>query len=310
MPIQTIPDFSTVTEVPMDGATAEQFQIMYTRYDLAARHASDKDVLEVACGTGVGLGLLARVARRTVAGDIDERNLAVARETYSLSSNVELKQFDAQEMPFSSASFDVVLLFEALYYIPSPDSFFCEARRVLRPGGMLLISTVNSRWSEFNPSPFSITYFDALALSQSLALHGFDVELYGGFPVSNGGLASSVIRGLRKSAVRLHLIPKTMRNKKWLKRLFYGKLKPIPRSLDSGAFTPAPLVSLAPPYDVRQYRFIYAVAKTKSASQCAPELPDLNSLSRPTPNRDGATPFGQRSLEGPSSSPSQDRRHE
>ena len=55
--------------------------ILSTRYELARKHAQGKDVLD-ACGAGMGLGLLARTARRLVGGDIDERNLAIARQTY------------------------------------------------------------------------------------------------------------------------------------------------------------------------------------------------------------------------------------
>lgn len=261
MPTQTIPDFSTVTETPLTRATGGQLQIMFTRYDLAAKYASGKDVLEAACGGGMGLGLLARVARRTVGGDIDERNLAIAQRTYASHPAVELKQFDAQRLPFADASFDVVVLYEALYYIPSPDAFFREARRVLRPGGMLLISSVNCRWGEFNPSPFSAKYFDAAELSEIMTRHGFRVEMRGGFPESTGGFVHAIIGFVRKVAVRLHLIPRTMKGKEWLKRLFYGELEPIPTELAPDTATPAPLEVLTPPYAADRYRFIYAIAK-------------------------------------------------
>ncbi len=254
------PNFNTVTEIPGGRATADQMGILSTRYELARKHAQGKDVLEVACGAGMGLGLLARTARRLVGGDIDERNLAIARQTYGSRHNVEIKQFDAQDLPFPDASFDVVILYEALYYIPSADAFFREARRVLRPGGTLLISTVNCRWGEFNPSPFSVKYLDAAELAESLARHGFEVEIRGGFPQSTGGLAHVTIGLIRKVAVSLHLVPKTMKGKEWLKRVFYGNLRPIPPELAPDTSTPAPLDELTRPYSADQYRFIYAIA--------------------------------------------------
>jgi len=127
----------------------------------------DKDVLEVACGAGVGIGSIAAVARHVVGGDIDVVNCEIARETYKDRPEVEILELDAEKMPFPSASFDLLLLFEALYYLNSPQKFFQEARRLLRPGGKLLISSVNCRWSGFNPSPFSTKYFDAAELAEA-----------------------------------------------------------------------------------------------------------------------------------------------
>jgi SAM-dependent methyltransferase len=259
MPSHTIPDFNTVTETPLTRATNDQLQIMYTRYDLASKYSVGKDVLEVACGAGLGLGLLARVARRTVGGDIDKLNCAMAKKTYCGRADVQVKQFDGQKLPFPDASFDVVILYEALYYIRSPDSFFRESRRVLRPGGTLLISSVNCRWAEFNPSPFSVKYFDAAELADSLARCGFQVEMHAGFPESTGGVLRRIIGLARRVAVRLHLIPKTMKGKEWLKHIFYGELKPIPSELSPGIATPALLDKLAAPYSADQYRFIYAI---------------------------------------------------
>ena len=260
-------EFRTVTEIPSDGATADQFQIMYTRYALAVKYAEGKDVLEVACGAGVGLGLLARVARRTVAGDIDERNLAVAHRTYAERSGVALNRFDAQSLPFRSASFDVVLLYEALYYLPAAEAFFREAWRVLRPGGTLLTSTVNCRWAEFNPSPFSVKYYDAVELSRALESRGFGVEMYASFPASNGGVRSGVIGALRRFAVSFHLIPRTMKGKQMLKRLFYGRLRPIPTELAPDCFPSAKLERLELLQKSEGYRFLYAVGTRKDGDE-------------------------------------------
>lgn len=254
-----VSDFSTVTETPLNRATKEQFQLMYTRYELAARIASGKDVLEVACGAGVGLGLLARTARHTVGGDIDDRNLSFARTTYARNPDIEIVKLDAEQLPFESGSFDVLVLYEALYYIPSIEAFFAEAHRILRPGGTLLISTVNCRWDEFNPSPFSTRYFDASQLAEMFIRYGFRVEILGGFPKVGAGWAHAAIGSVRKVAVSLHLIPKTMAGKEWLKRIFYGELQPIPRELPPHPSMCASLDRIEAPYFTDQYRFIYGI---------------------------------------------------
>lgn len=260
----TLPKFHEITESPLTRATRDQLQILYTRYDLAARYSVEKDVFEVACGAGVGLGMLASVAHRVVGGDIDGQNCAVARTSYGGRADVEVMELDALQLPFPASSFDVVVLYEALYYLPSFDKFLREARRVLRPGGTLLISTVNCRWGEFNPSPFSTRYYSATELAVVLREHGFEATLYGGFPQTCSGALSALTGAIRKAAVRLHLIPRTQKSKEWLKRIFYGELSQIPRVLQYGDASPAELTRIDPPYEADQYRFLYAVVVRRS----------------------------------------------
>lgn len=150
-------DYRTVTEVPEDRVTHEQFARMFHRYRFATNFCKGKDVLEIACGAGQGLGYLARKARRVVGGDCTENLIQSAREYYK--DRVELYLLDAHRLPFEDKSFDVVILYEAIYYLAQPEKFVAETRRVLREGGILLIATVNKDWSEFNPSPLILITF-------------------------------------------------------------------------------------------------------------------------------------------------------
>ncbi len=255
-----IPEFHKITEVPLDMATEDQFSMLYTRYSLAARYGAGKDVLEVACGTGLGLGMVARDARRVLAGDIDQQNYTTARETYRDNPKIEVRGFAAEAIPSPPASFDMVILFEALYYLRSADVFFREAKRILRPGGLLLISSVNCRWSGFNPSPFSTRYHDAAEIAEALTGLGFGVSMYGGFTDETSGMVDMTTHVLRKAAILLGLIPRTMKSKEWLKRIFYGKLKRIPYELQQNGTRPTALDTLAWPYESDLYRMIYCVA--------------------------------------------------
>ncbi len=108
------PDFTTVAEVPGGNATADQLSILHTRYYLAGRYADGKDVLEVACGAGQGLGYIACHARRVVGGDIDDRLLAIARQTYEGNDKVDLTKLDAKDLQFSDEPLDTLVLFEAI----------------------------------------------------------------------------------------------------------------------------------------------------------------------------------------------------
>src|SRR5688500_5156333 len=74
--------FVTVTELPGSRASKEQRDMAVTRYRLAAELAEGRDVLEVACGSGMGLGMLAQRARSVIGGDFDPALVEVARRQY------------------------------------------------------------------------------------------------------------------------------------------------------------------------------------------------------------------------------------
>jgi SAM-dependent methyltransferase len=255
-------DFSTVTEQPGQRATREQLSMLVTRYNWAAGKVPGKHVLEVACGAGMGLGLLARAANSVEAGDLDPVNWRMAQDTYRGRENVHISRIDALALPYEPERFDCVVLFEALYYLPDAARFFREARRVLRPAGELLVSTVNREWPRFNPSPFSTNYFSAAELQSALESAGFAVRVWAGFPDDPAGVRRRMIGLVRRAAVKLDLVPRTMRGKESLKRLFYGKLQEIPRELTRDT---APIARMVPAQgDLGRFRTIYAEARKNS----------------------------------------------
>lgn len=68
-------DYVFVTEIAGDEVTQEQVDRLYNRYYWAGQYCSGKDVVEVACGSGQGLGYLAGIARSLEAGDYSEKIL-------------------------------------------------------------------------------------------------------------------------------------------------------------------------------------------------------------------------------------------
>ena len=255
------PSYWTITEAPCTGASTEQMSILYTRYDLARRYAAGRHVLEVACGAGVGLGLIAGTAKSVAGGDIDSRNCETAQSTYQGRQGITIQELDAQALPFKTGSLGLVILFEAVYYLQDPNAFFSETVRVLDSGGVLLISSVNPQWAGFNPSPFSTRYFSAAELAVLLRAHGFEAEVHAAFREEKDGLAAAAVQALKVAAVKLHLIPKTMRGKELLKRIFFGRLTPIPQELTPGIASLESLVRIEEVGDLTKYKMIYAVAR-------------------------------------------------
>src|SRR5438034_2382376 len=235
-------DYSTVTEAHGTQITREALDMMWTRYAFAADLCRGRDVLEVACGAGQGLGLLARHARRVVGGDYTMSLLEMARRQYGAA--IPLARLDGHRLPFAAGTFDVVILFEAIYYLSHADAFLDECRRVLRPGGVVIVSTVNREWSEFNPSPFSTKYWSARELTGLLAAKGFAAEVHGGFVAARASARDALVAAIKRIAVALRLIPKTMAGKRLLKRLFLGSLVDFPGEIREGMATysaPTPL---------------------------------------------------------------------
>jgi ubiquinone/menaquinone biosynthesis C-methylase UbiE len=104
-------------------------------------------VLEVAIGTG--LNLPHYPADTTVTGvELSPAMLAIARHRADgLRRDVDLHEGDAERLPFHGASFDTVVCALSLCTIPDPVTAISEMRRVLVPGGrLLLLDHIASTW--------------------------------------------------------------------------------------------------------------------------------------------------------------------
>jgi SAM-dependent methyltransferase len=252
-------DFSTVTELPGNKASAEQLTMIHTRYRFAYDYCRDKDVLEAACGPGRGLGYLAGVARSVIGGDFTVELVEKAKEHYG--DRIKIVRMDAQDMPFADASFDVVMLFEALYYLPRVSAFLSEARRVLRRGGTLLLCMPNPEWADFNRSPFSHKYYSAREVKALLEDAGFEAQVKASFPVEDSTAGGRTVSAIRRAAVALGLVPKTMKGKALLKRIFYGNLTELGPEIDVSR----PLSEIVPVSSgrVTGYKVLYAVGRLR-----------------------------------------------
>jgi ubiquinone/menaquinone biosynthesis C-methylase UbiE len=110
------------------------------RYLLARDCCRGKTVLDIACGEGYGAALLAQVAECVIGVDFDAATITHAQKEYSR-TNLGYIVGDARKIPLSTDSVDVVTSFETLEHFAEQEEFLEEVRRVLRPDGLLLIST-------------------------------------------------------------------------------------------------------------------------------------------------------------------------
>lgn len=257
--------FSEVTELPGAPFPAHAFSMLQTRYAFARAHCpAGSDVLEIGCGGGAGLGYLAAHGARVTGVDIDEAILDHPRRHYTGRDGITVRQADAEALPFEDASFDTVLIFEAIYYFPDFPKVLAECKRILRPGGTLLLVTVNPEWPAFNPSPHSVAYYPAATLDATLRAAGYTPTFQAGFPDDEGGFVRKMVSLLKRVAVRCRLMPKTMRGKVLLKRIFFGTLQPYPHELADGMGTIEPLVDIDPQAPCTRYINLYVTARAES----------------------------------------------
>ena len=102
-----------------------------------------KKVLEVGCGRGGGASYIARYLEpsQMTGLDIADKAIDFCKKTH-LADNLDFIAGNAQQLPFSDNTFDVVINVESCHAYPDEAEFLAEVKRVLKPGGHLLCTDV------------------------------------------------------------------------------------------------------------------------------------------------------------------------
>ena len=126
---------------------------------LASRSLSR--VLEVAAGTGVVTRALASVLPERVSIVATDLNQPMLDQASALGTTrpVEWRQADAMRLPFQDGTFDAVVCQFGVMFFPDKPQALSEARRVLRPGGVLVFNV----WDRIEENEFADTVTAALA---------------------------------------------------------------------------------------------------------------------------------------------------
>lgn len=142
-----------------------------------------KDVLEVSCGHGGGASYLARTLRPRsyTALDLNPAGIRFCQQRHRV-AGLNFVQGDAENLPFSSGTFDAVINIEASHCYSDFPRFLAEVTRVLRPGGCFLHADFRfaDRMSEWE---------DALAASPLKMLHTRNIN-------------AEVLRGMSRNSTR------------------------------------------------------------------------------------------------------------
>lgn len=110
-------------------------------YAFAEQYTNGRRVLDFGCGSGYGSAQIATTASHVLGVDVAEDAVAYARSHFEAGN----LQFDLIEpdtrLPFADGSFDTVLSFQVLEHVKDVDNYLGEIRRVLAPGGRLVLAT-------------------------------------------------------------------------------------------------------------------------------------------------------------------------
>jgi len=103
---------------------------------------SGQRLLDVGCGTGVVAITAARLGAKVCGVDLTPELLERARENSRIAAvEVDWREGDAEQLPYSDATFDVVLSQFGHMFAPRPDVAMGEMLRVLKPSGVIAFST-------------------------------------------------------------------------------------------------------------------------------------------------------------------------
>src|ERR1041384_7363657 len=219
--------------VPEEAVEAS-LQEHVARYRFAKEQARGR-ILDVACGTGDGTAML-----DAVGVDLSLQALRYARRYPA-----PYVAADATRLPFGRV-FDSVVSFETLEHVPDPERFVAECARVLKPGGVFIVSTPNRElWSPRSARPLQRHHVKEFTRKEFLAvLRPFKVQLFGQLLLDRRGAALWEGKELAKRVLRAFLPARRFRRA--AKRRL-DELEPDPKYavLPCGSRTAAIFVALA-----------------------------------------------------------------
>lgn len=218
--------------------------------------------MEVACGSGIGLSYLATFAQKILGVDIDENNLRIARQVNQENPKIKIEKMDAHHFLLPDNSCDVILLYEAIYYLQEPVKFIEECIRVLRKNGKLLMCSVNCTWKDFHHSVYATHYFSIPEFYSLLSPKFSEIKIYGAFRTEQG-IKARLFSFIKWAAVKLDLIPGSLRFRAYLKRIFIGPTFPLPKSLIENKINYLPPIELDEKKVNEMFKIVYVVGKKR-----------------------------------------------
>jgi len=151
----------------------------WLRYQFVAGFIKNKNILDIACGSGYGSNYLASQGAVKVTGaDIDHETVAQVKQKYQR-DNLNFRQASALDLPFKDDEFEAVVSLETIEHFTAEDQtkFLQELKRVLEPGGLLIMSTPNSEFSSHG-NPYHLKELNYAELNDTIKKHFANCKIF------------------------------------------------------------------------------------------------------------------------------------
>jgi ubiquinone/menaquinone biosynthesis C-methylase UbiE len=167
-------------------AIEESFAARF-KYDLVRKYVDDSDsVLDIGCGNGIHMQVLAQHCRCIQGIDINDKMLALATRKLAEKglTNARVSKQSASGLEFPDANFDLVYSFSTLLLVPDVNAALQELARVLRAGGIAILDITGKYnlsqvyWTRFyrRNGHFGLHAFSHRAILEQLAKLDFQIE--------------------------------------------------------------------------------------------------------------------------------------
>lgn len=158
-------------------------------------------ISDLGCGTGELIEILAqKVSHKVIGIDSSPEMLEQARSRLSKLENAQLRLGELEHLPMRNKEIDTVIMNMVLHHISQPRLPIAEAYRVLKPGGMFVLSDFEKHDAQKIKKILGGSWmgFEKEQITTWLTDHGFNIETIDSYPV-NHGLTVNVYKAKKQS---------------------------------------------------------------------------------------------------------------
>jgi ubiquinone/menaquinone biosynthesis C-methylase UbiE len=161
--------------IPWLSRTPNEYRdAFYWRYKWVASFCRNLEVIDIPCGMGWGTSLI-KGAKSVIGVDISPEAIAEANQRYG--KNFRFVVGSMEHLEFPDNNFDVVSCLEGIEHVPTAigEAFMREAARVLKPGGLLLLSSPHPITGTHSGNPYHVYEYPPEEMRALISRH-FKIE--------------------------------------------------------------------------------------------------------------------------------------